>query len=134
MAQATGETLSPKYSRRRYFVRLVQEKDELRHQHGTNMEKYDLRDVLVPYEKLIEIDICGTLQMVPENNTLLRCFQYLATESISYGDFCWNGECINCQVWLQNGDKEKAVMACRTVVQENMKILRLSEGIDLSNE
>ena len=98
------------------------------------MEKYDLRDVLVPYDKLIEIDICGMPHMVPENNTLLRCFQYLATESISYGDFCWNGECINCQVWLQNGDKEKAVMSCRTVVQENMKIIRLSEGIDLSNE
>ncbi len=96
-----------------------------------NMEKYDLQDVLEPYEKLIEIDICSTAHMVPENNTLLRCFQYLATENISYGDFCWNGECINCQVWLQNGDKEKAVMACRTTVAEGMKIVRLAEGIDL---
>ena len=96
------------------------------------MEKYDLQDVLAPYEKLIEIDICGVSHMVPENNTLLRCFQFLATENISYGDFCWNGECINCQVWLQNGDKEKAVMACRTVVGENMVILRMADGIDLS--
>ena len=95
------------------------------------MEKYDLRDVLEPYEKLIEIDICGATRLVPENNTLLRCFQFLATENISYGDFCWNGECINCQVWLQNGDKEKAVMACRTTVAEGMKIVRLADGIDL---
>jgi len=52
-------------------------------------------------------------------------------ESISYGDFCWNGECLNCQVWLQQGEKEKAVMACRTVVADDMKILRLADGIDL---
>src|SRR5881392_757463 len=89
-------------------------------------------DIFAPYEKLIEIDILGTPHMVPENNSLLRCFQFLAMENISYGDFCWNGECLNCQVWLQNGDKEKAVMACRTMVAENMKIVRIADGIDLS--
>ena len=94
----------------------------------------DIKDVFQPYDRLVEIEICGEKRMVPENNTLLRCFQYLALESISYGDFCWNGECLNCQVWLQNGEKEKAVMACRTVVAENMKILRMAEGIDLSGE
>lgn len=93
-----------------------------------------LPDIFQPFDKLIEIDILGEVYRVPENNTLLRCFQYLAMESISYGDFCWNGECLNCQVWLQNGEKEKAVMACRTMVAENMKILRIAEGIDLSDE
>ena len=92
----------------------------------------DIKEVFQPFDRLIEIDICGTIRLVPENNTLLRCFQFLATENISYGDFCWNGECLNCQVWLQNGDKEKAVMACRTIVAENMKIVRIAEGIDLS--
>ena len=91
-------------------------------------------DIFTPYEKLIEIDILGEKRMVPENNSLLRCFQFLAMENISYGEFCWNGECINCQVWLQNGDKEKAVMSCRTTVAENMKIVRLAEGIDLSED
>ena len=52
-------------------------------------------------------------------------------ENISYGDFCWNGECLNCQAWLQNGDKERAMMTCRTIVEEGMKIVRLAEGIDL---
>ena len=89
-------------------------------------------DIFQPFEKLIEIDILGEVRHVPENNTLLRCFQYLAMESISYGDFCWNGECLNCQVWLQNGEKEKAVMACRTLVRENMKIIRITDGIDLT--
>ncbi len=93
-----------------------------------------LPDIFQPYEKLIEIEILGTKCMVPENNTLLRCFQFLAMESISYGDFCWNGECLNCQVWLQNGDKEKAVMSCRTEVVEGMKILRMTDGIDISDD
>lgn len=91
-------------------------------------------DIFAPYEKLIEIDILGEKRLVPENNSLLRCFQFLSMENISYGEFCWNGECINCQVWLQNGDKEKAVMSCRTTVMENMKIVRMAEGIDLSEK
>ncbi len=93
-----------------------------------------LPDIFAPYEKLIEIEILGTRHSVPENNSLLRCFQFLAMENISYGDFCWNGECLNCQVWLQNGDKEKAVIACRTTVAEGMKIIRLAEGIDLDTD
>ena len=91
-----------------------------------------LPEIFQPYEKLIEIDILGTKYMVPENNSLLRCFQFLAMENISYGDFCWNGECLNCQVWIKNGDKEKAVMACRTEVFEKMEIVRVSSDIEFS--
>jgi NADH dehydrogenase/NADH:ubiquinone oxidoreductase subunit G len=98
------------------------------------MDVEDLRDIFEPYDRLIGIDILGTTYEVPENNTLLRCFQYLSIESISYGDFCWNGECLNCRVWLKNGDKEKAALACRTVVEEGMEIVRLSDGIDLDLE
>src|ERR1043166_1643935 len=91
-----------------------------------------LPDIFAPYDRLVEIEILGVRYSVPENNTLLRCFQFLAMESISYGDFCWNGECLNCQVWLKNGDKEKAVMSCRTMVTEGMNIVRIADGIDLS--
>jgi hypothetical protein len=90
-------------------------------------------DIFAPYEQLIDIEILGERCSVPENNTLLRCFQFLSMESISYGEFCWNGECLNCQVWLQQGEKVKAVMACRTIVIEGMKIVRLAEGIDLES-
>jgi len=93
----------------------------------------DHPDIFAPYEKLIEIDILGTPRMVPENNSLLRCFQFLAMENISYGEFCWNGECLNCQVWLKNGDKDEAVMACRTIVTEDMRIVKLADGIDLAD-
>ncbi len=87
------------------------------------------RDLFEPFERLIEITIDGKTVEVPENNTLLRCFQYLSLESISYGDFCWNGDCLNCQIWIKNGDKEKAFMACRARVEEGMEIVRLSPEI-----
>jgi NADH dehydrogenase/NADH:ubiquinone oxidoreductase subunit G len=88
-------------------------------------------DIFEPFERLIEIEILGELYQVPENNSLLRCFQYLSMETISYGDFCWNGECANCQVWLEGTAKEKPVLSCRTKVQEGMKIVRMSEEIYL---
>ena len=91
-----------------------------------------LPDIFAPYEKLIEIDILGKCFRVPENNTLLRCFQFLSMENISYGDFCWNGECLNCQVWIKNGDKEKAVIACRADAEDGMEIVRMSDGMEIS--
>ena len=89
-------------------------------------------DLLDPYEKLVSIEVLGKEVDVPEKNRLLRCFQYLSINTISYGDFCWNGECLNCQVWVRQGEKEKAVMACRTMVTEGLQIVRMAEGIDLS--
>lgn len=89
----------------------------------------DLHDIFEPYEKLVQIELCGESREVPGNNSILRGLQFLEIEAISYGEFCWNGECLNCQVWLKNGDKEKAVMACRTDVREGMEIVRLSDEI-----
>ena len=95
-----------------------------------NLEDY--KDIFEPFEKLVEIEICGETREVPENNSLLRCFQFLSIETISYGDFCWNGDCLNCQVWIKNGEKEKAIISCRTKVEEGMKIINLSDEIKLS--
>ena len=94
-----------------------------------NLEDY--KDIFEPFEKLVKIEICGEIREVPENNSLLRCFQFLSMQTISYGDFCWNGDCLNCQVWLKNGDKEKAVLSCRTKVEEGMKIIKLNGEINL---
>jgi hypothetical protein len=91
----------------------------------------DYKDIFEPFEKLVEIEIGGETKLVPENNTLLRCFQFLSMETISYGDFCWNGDCLNCQVWIKNGDKEKGVLSCRTKVEEGMKIINLGNDIKL---
>lgn len=92
-------------------------------------------DLLDPYEKLVEIEILGRRVEVPENNRLLRCFQYLSIETISYGDFCWNGECTNCQIWYHNeGEteaKDKPALSCRTTVCAGMVITKLSRFVIL---
>ncbi|MEJ7849282.1 MAG: 2Fe-2S iron-sulfur cluster-binding protein [Pyrinomonadaceae bacterium] len=87
-------------------------------------------EIFEPYERLIEIEILGKSCNVPENNSILRGLQFLEMEAISYGDFCWNGECLNCQVWVKSGDKEKAVIACRTDVLKGMQIIRMSDEIN----
>ncbi len=91
----------------------------------------DYKDIFEPFERLVEIEIGGAPKQVPENNTLLRCFQFLSMETISYGDFCWNGDCLNCRVRITNGEKEKSVLACRTKVEEGMEIISLSDEIKL---
>jgi hypothetical protein len=89
----------------------------------------DHDEIFEPYERLVKISICGDVREVPENNSILRGLQFLDMETISYGDFCWNGECINCQVWIKVGDKEKGVIACRTTVEDGMEIVRLAPGM-----
>lgn len=92
-------------------------------------------DLLDPYERLVSIDVLGKQVEVPEKNRLLRCFQYLSLKTISYGDFCWNGECTNCQVWYhmdgQTADLDRPALACRIEVAERMVITRISHFIEL---
>ena len=93
----------------------------------------ELTDILQPYDHLVEIDVLGKRCDVPENNSLLRCFQFLSPETVSYSDLCWNGTCMDCQVWIKNGDKEKAVLACRTDVKEGMEVVRVATAIQLND-
>jgi len=93
-------------------------------------------DLFDPYDRLVTIEVLGRRVEVPEKNRLLRCFQYLSLESISYGDFCWNGDCTNCQVWYREaGDPASAppkpVLACRFDVREGMVITRLNPHIKI---
>ena len=86
-----------------------------------------------PYERLVEIEVLGRRVCVPERNRLLRCFQYLSIETISYGDFCWNGDCTNCQFWYheegQTGAQDKTALACRFDVREGLVVTRLSPHV-----
>ena len=95
------------------------------------MNPEDFQDIFEPYENLVEIEICGEKYEVPENNTILRCLQFISLQTISYGEFCWNGDCLNCQVWIKSGEKEKAVIACRAKVEEGMQIVKMNEEIEL---
>ena len=89
-------------------------------------------EMFAPFERLIEIEVMGKTVSVPENNSILRGFQFLRTHEISNADLCWNGDCLNCQVWIEKNGKEKAVIACRTTASEGMKIVRISPDLPLS--
>jgi hypothetical protein len=77
-----------------------------------------------PYDRLVKISVLGQPFEVPENNPLLRCFQYLAPDTISYGRFCWNEDCQYCRVTydLGEGTKARAAISCKLMVQEGMRI------------
>jgi hypothetical protein len=91
----------------------------------------DLREGLFEsFDRLVEIDLCRNRTLVPENNKLLRCFQYLKIEAVSIGDYCWNGECTNCQVWYRADDGEiKSALACRLYVRAGMVITDVSANL-----
>ena len=90
-------------------------------------------DLLDPYERLVPIEVLGRRVEVPERNRLLRCFQFLSLETISYGDFCWNGDCTNCQVWYHDAGEtraqDKTALSCRFDVREGLVVTRLSPHI-----
>jgi hypothetical protein len=89
-------------------------------------------EMFEPYERLIEIVIGDQRYSVPENNSILRCLQFLDMEKISHADLCWNGDCLNCSATIVNGGKEKSVMACRTNAYPGMRIVRLNAEIDIT--
>ena len=90
---------------------------------------HQLDDILEPYDRLIEISLLGEKKLVPENNSILRCLQYLDIEKISDAEHCWNGDCLDCQVWIRNSDKEKALISCRANATEGMEIVRVSDAL-----
>jgi hypothetical protein len=90
-------------------------------------------DLFAPFERLVEIEVLGRRVRVPERNTLLRCFQYLSLRSISYGDFCWNGDCTNCQFWYRDAGQaeaqDKTALACRFDVRAGLVVTRLGPHV-----
>jgi hypothetical protein len=88
-------------------------------------------DLFAPYGRLVEIELLGRRHSVPERNSLLRGFQYLSVETISYGDFCWNGDCTNCQFWYreEGQPQDKTALACRFEARDGLVITRLSPHV-----
>lgn len=84
-------------------------------------------EILDPYSRLCEITLLGRRVKVPLGDILLRCFQHLFGDRISYGRFCWNNECGNCEIrCLGPGDKrEHTVRACMSESREGLRITRV---------
>ncbi|MBZ5703804.1 MAG: hypothetical protein LAN63_00455 [Acidobacteriia bacterium] len=87
-----------------------------------------------PFTRLVKVTILGREFEVPENNTLLRCFQYLAPEAVSYGRFCWNEDCQYCRVSYDLGDGTPArtAISCKLMVQEGMRVKEVTMEIKYS--
>lgn len=77
-----------------------------------------------PYTRLVKITVLGQEFEVPENNTLLRCFQFLAPEPVAYGRFCWNEDCQYCRVVFDMGEgtPTRAALACKLMVAEGVRV------------
>jgi len=84
-----------------------------------------------PYQRLIKITVLGKELEIPENNMLLRGFQFLAPENVAYGRFCWNEECQYCRVTYDTGDdtKEHTALSCKLLVKEDMRVTNIASEI-----
>jgi hypothetical protein len=80
-----------------------------------------------PYSRLVRVRVRGRWFDVPENNILLRCFQYIAP-GVPYGPFCWNGDCENDKLRCKEAGAgaSKNALACQTLVKDGMEIDEIS--------
>jgi len=83
-----------------------------------------------PYSRLVRVRIQGVWFEVPENNILLRCFQYLAP-GVPYGPFCWNGDCENDRIRYREagGGAAKSGLACQILVKDGMELDEISPDL-----
>lgn len=84
-----------------------------------------------PYARLVRIKILDCAFEVPENNILLRCFQYVAP-MVPYGPFCWNGDCENDRITFRDPatGELKTGLSCQTLVREGLEITAISVELE----
>ena len=84
-----------------------------------------------PYDKLVTIQVNGKDVQVPDQNMLLRCFQFLAPENVAYGRFCWNEDCQYCRVVYDMGDgsPKRQALSCKLMVKEGMRVVEIATEI-----
>jgi len=84
-----------------------------------------------PFEKFVKITLKGREYEVPDSNTLLRAFQYLAPDAIPYGRFCWNEECQYCRVSYDTGEgtAPRVALSCKIMAGPGMRILELADEL-----
>lgn len=80
-----------------------------------------------PFDKLVKITVQGRELEVPDSNTLLRGFQYIAPDTVPYGSFCWNEDCQHCRVSYDLGDgMSRTGLACKLMVQPGMCVREMA--------
>ena len=83
-----------------------------------------------PYSRLVRIKILDQWFEVPENNILLRCFQFIAP-GVPYGPFCWNGDCENDRFRFREAgaENDRPALSCQTLVRDGMEIVWISPDL-----
>ena len=83
-----------------------------------------------PFSRLVRVRIRDRWFEVPENNILLRCFQYVAP-GVPYGPFCWNGDCENDRIRYRDkeGGAWKSGLACQVLVKDGMELDEISPDL-----
>ena len=84
-----------------------------------------------PYDKLIEITVRGKKFQIPENQILLRAFQYLCPDTIPYGRYCWNEECQYRRVAVKKPGAENVTQAlsCKLMAEEGLEVQELADEL-----
>jgi hypothetical protein len=90
-------------------------------------------EIFRPYERLVEIMVLGKQFLVPEKNTLLRCFQFISPESVLYGRFCSDQQCDHCQVVcrLPDDDAARPVLSCQFMACAGLSISGISPELEM---
>ncbi|MCK6551542.1 hypothetical protein L6R52_37255 [Myxococcota bacterium] len=87
-----------------------------------------------PYRALYRIEIEGHAHLVPEDNVVLRCMQYVEmytrTVRMPWRDYCWNNTVGCCEMTYRDGPgaPEKKGRACIVAAKPGMQIVRLPKG------
>ena len=81
-----------------------------------------------PYTKFITIKVRDKTFSIPENQLLLRAFQYLCPNTIPYGRYCWNEECQYCRVSVRRpgSDRVTQALSCKLMAEEGLEVLELA--------
>ena len=93
-----------------------------------------LEGVLEPWSSKVSIEIGGAWMQVPENQDVIRIFQYLGLldRLVFYaGNYCWNATCNNCIFTYRDPATGETVTkrSCQTRVCEGMKVIHLPKDV-----
>lgn len=100
----------------------------------------DAQDILRPFDQLVPIIIEGHEVRLPNNNSLWRGMQFwgLMTGEITidFGLYCIAGTCKNCKTRIRRAgeDRKLNVLACQTMVEPGIEIVRLAPGFKIRRE
>ena len=95
------------------------------------MAKIDWR-LYVPFKRLVRLEVGDRTYRVPENNVLLRCFQFLSPNALTYANFCWNDICHTCKVRIDDGTPHgREILACQVGATDGMRLAAPPKGVRL---